>query len=91
MLGTQNKVEAAPAPNQERFSPNLTEVDHAYGSLSHGNVSATFNRQTLDIQHMAALYEDIALPDAFLKDYYSQVVWAVCLAYFFQQIYIHIL
>ncbi|XP_028258908.1 desmoglein-2-like isoform X2 [Parambassis ranga] len=57
---------------QERFSQNLMEVDNAYESFNHGNVSATFNRQTLDIQHMAALYEDIALPEAFLKDYYSQ-------------------
>ncbi|XP_031733579.1 uncharacterized protein LOC116400073 [Anarrhichthys ocellatus] len=52
------------------------ETDNAYGfstkSFNHGNGSASLNRQTSGGQHTTALYEDIALPDAFLHDYYSQ-------------------
>lgn len=61
----------------QETSQSFMEVDKAYGfsgeSFQHGN-SAHFSRQTLGAQHMTALYEDMALPDAFLNDYYSQVL-----------------
>ncbi|XP_044055451.1 uncharacterized protein LOC122877664 isoform X2 [Siniperca chuatsi] len=104
ILGTQKKVEMAPALNFNTIPSKITEthqattiydesvqkfqetgqslmeVDNAYRfsieSFNHGNRSATFSRQTLGVQHMTAMYEDIALPDAFLNDYYSQK--AVC-------------
>ncbi|KAI4828638.1 hypothetical protein KUCAC02_022718 [Chaenocephalus aceratus] len=50
------------------------EVDNNAHRLTrdfgYGYGSATISRNTL--QHTTALYEDIALPDAFLNDYYSQ-------------------
>lgn len=101
-MGTQKKVEAAPAPNfntspskitethqrttvydesVQRFqetNQSMMEVDNAYRfsreSYNHGNISAAFGRQTHGVQHKTALYEDIALPDDFLSDYYSQVL-----------------
>uniref|UniRef100_A0A3B4F8X0 Si:ch73-74h11.1 n=1 Tax=Pundamilia nyererei TaxID=303518 RepID=A0A3B4F8X0_9CICH len=44
-------------------------------SVNLGRGRASFNRKVMGIQHTEALYEDIALPDAFLNDYYSQVLW----------------
>lgn len=62
----------------QETSQHLMEVDNAYrfsrASFNHGNGSDTFSRQTLGIQHMTAVYEDIALSDVFLNDYYSQVL-----------------
>lgn len=62
---------------QFQESQNLMEVDNAYTlsrePLKNGNGSMTFGRQKLGIQHAQDLYEDIALSDAFLNDYYSQV------------------
>lgn len=56
---------------------SLMETDNAYGfamgSFNQGNVSRSLSRQTFGAQHATALYDDIALPDAFLNDYYSQV------------------
>uniref|UniRef100_A0A3Q0QS60 Si:ch73-74h11.1 n=1 Tax=Amphilophus citrinellus TaxID=61819 RepID=A0A3Q0QS60_AMPCI len=43
-------------------------------SVNYGNGPATLSRNRLGVQHTTALYEDITLPDAFLNDYYSQVV-----------------
>lgn len=57
---------------------NLLEVDSAYrfskASLNLGHGRATFSRQKVGIQNTTALY-DIALPDIFLSDYYSQVLY----------------
>lgn len=56
---------------------SLMEVDNAYGFSrgSFNNSSAVYGRPTLGIQRSTtALYEDIALPDAFLNAYYSQVL-----------------
>lgn len=57
----------------------VMEVDNAYTfsreSVNLGKGRASFNRKVMGIQHTEALYEDIALPDAFLNDYYSQVLW----------------
>uniref|UniRef100_A0A668S782 Cadherin domain-containing protein n=1 Tax=Oreochromis aureus TaxID=47969 RepID=A0A668S782_OREAU len=54
----------------------VMEVDNAYTfsreSVNLGNGRASFNRKVLGIQHTKHLYEDMALPDAFLNDYYSQ-------------------
>ncbi len=99
MLGTQNKVEMAPALNfntipskitethhtttsydesVQKFqetSQSLMEVDNTYRfSFNHANGSARFSRGTLGIQQTTSIYEDIALPDDFLNDYYSQVL-----------------
>jgi len=53
----------------------LMEADNTYGlqreSYNHGT---DISRQTHSFHHTNALYEDIALPDAFLGDYYSQVI-----------------
>lgn len=55
------------------------EVNNSYSfarlSYNHGEENATFGAKTLGIQHMAALNEDVALPDVFLNDYYSQVLY----------------
>ncbi|XP_051803252.1 desmoglein-2-like [Acanthochromis polyacanthus] len=60
----------------QETSQNLMEVDDAYmysrESFNYGNDSATFNKQTFGFPHTAPLYEDIALSDSFLDDYYSQ-------------------
>lgn len=60
----------------QKTRQNLLEVDNAYRfsreSFNHGHGSVTFSRQKLGIQNTTTLY-DIALPDAFLSDYYSQV------------------
>lgn len=52
------------------------ETDNAYRfsrkSFNHGNASASFSRKTSGAQCTTALYEDVS--DAFLKDYYSQVL-----------------
>ncbi|TKS74173.1 Desmoglein-2 Cadherin family member 5 HDGC [Collichthys lucidus] len=66
---------------QFQESQNLMEVDNAYKlsrePFKNGNGSRTFGRQKLGIQHTQDLYEDIALSDAFLNDYYSQKVECV--------------
>ncbi|XP_047443775.1 desmoglein-2-like [Mugil cephalus] len=41
-------------------------------SYHHGKDNATFSGKPLVIHHMASLYEDVAFPDVFLNDYYSQ-------------------
>ncbi|TNN68274.1 Desmoglein-2 [Liparis tanakae] len=57
-------------------NPSLMETDNAYGfamgSFNQGNVSSSLSRQTFGAHHATGLYDDIALPDAFLNDYYSQ-------------------
>ncbi|XP_032381194.1 uncharacterized protein LOC116695185 isoform X2 [Etheostoma spectabile] len=62
--------------NFQETSQNFTEVDNLYRfsrkSFNYGNGSAAFGTQTFGVQRTASLYDDIALPDAFLKDYYSQ-------------------
>ncbi|XP_068599697.1 desmoglein-2.1 [Brachionichthys hirsutus] len=54
----------------------LMETDGAYRhsreSFSHGNAAGLVSRKTLGAQHAAAFYDDMALPDSFLNDYYSQ-------------------
>lgn len=62
----------------QETSQSLMEVDNSYrfsrDTFNQGNESALqFSRQRLGVQNTAALYEDIALPDVFLNDYYSQV------------------
>lgn len=56
---------------------DLLEVDNAYRfsseSFNCGHSSATFSRQKPGIKNTTALY-DIALPETFLSDYYSQVL-----------------
>ncbi|KAK2815966.1 hypothetical protein Q5P01_026433 [Channa striata] len=60
----------------QKTNQSVMEVDHPYRfsgeSFNRGDCSATFSRQTLGIQNTRAFYEDIALPYALLKDYYSQ-------------------
>ncbi|XP_034736447.1 uncharacterized protein LOC117949952 isoform X2 [Etheostoma cragini] len=62
--------------NFPETSQNVTEVDNIYRftreSFNYDNGSAAFGTQTFGVQHTASLFDDIALPDAFLKDYYSQ-------------------
>uniref|UniRef100_A0A3P8U4L9 Si:ch73-74h11.1 n=1 Tax=Amphiprion percula TaxID=161767 RepID=A0A3P8U4L9_AMPPE len=55
------------------------------------NPFATFNKQTFGFPHTTPLYEDMALPDSFLNDYYSQVLCWLCMQLFFchQIFYIH--
>lgn len=43
-------------------------------SLRHAN--SLGGTRMLDIQSTTALFEDMALPDAFLKDYYTQVQYS---------------
>uniref|UniRef100_A0A3Q3RUB5 Uncharacterized LOC113128963 n=1 Tax=Mastacembelus armatus TaxID=205130 RepID=A0A3Q3RUB5_9TELE len=53
----------------------LMEVDNAYRfsrESFNSNGGTTFRRQTLGVSKKSALYEDIALHDTFLNDYYSQ-------------------
>lgn len=78
MLMNQKKVETAPGLNITSGMANMTETLHSSDAMlvesAHGfsremfsHTSAMqFNRQGFD-------YEHIALPDAFLNDYYSQV------------------
>lgn len=67
--------------NVQKFqetSQSFMEVDNAYRfsreAFNYGTGSATYNRQILGVQNTTALYEDIALPDVVLSDYYSQVL-----------------
>lgn len=59
----------------QETNQSLTEMDNSYflsrGSFNQG--SAAY-RQT----HVTSLYDDIALPDTFLEEYYSQVL---CLSF----------
>lgn len=68
-------------------SQSLMEVDNAYKfsreSFNHGYGSATFSRHTLGVQSTTALFDDIALSDAFLNDYYSQVLLEFHFIFFF--------
>ncbi|XP_042339770.1 uncharacterized protein LOC121941115 [Plectropomus leopardus] len=59
----------------QKFQENrqsLMEFDNAYGfsRQSFNNNSAGYSRQT--VLRTTALYDEIALPDAFLNEYYSQ-------------------
>ncbi|XP_071342908.1 uncharacterized protein [Trachinotus anak] len=58
---------------------SLMEADNTYRfsmeTFNHGD-AAQFSRQRHGFQNTRVLYEDMALPDAFLNDYYSQK--AVC-------------
>ncbi|TDH08233.1 hypothetical protein EPR50_G00095520 [Perca flavescens] len=62
--------------NFQETSQSFTEVDNIYRfsrELSnYGNGSAAFGRQKCGTQYTTSLFDDIALSDAFLKDYYSQ-------------------
>ncbi|AWP11355.1 Hypothetical protein SMAX5B_016356 [Scophthalmus maximus] len=63
----------------EESSQSLREVNDAYRfsreAFNHGNGKALqFSRKRLGIQNRTVLFEDIALPDTFLDDYYSQKV-----------------
>lgn len=59
------------------------EVDNSYGIsrdsfiLGAGAGGATFNRHSHGVHNgtKASLFEEIALPDFFLDDYYSQVIY----------------
>ena len=63
----------------QETSQSLTEFDNSYflsrGSFNQG--SAAY-RQTHGTQHITALYDEIALPDTFLEQYYTQVL---CLSF----------
>lgn len=61
------------------------QVDNAYGTSKDpyelGSASATFDRYAMDTHGLnktqtiaSSIYEEIALPDIFLDDYYSQVL-----------------
>ncbi|XP_029001648.1 desmoglein-2.1-like [Betta splendens] len=62
-------------PKYQENGHNLLEVDNAYEFsrevVNHSHGTATFGRQRSGIQNTTAMY-DIALPDTFLGDYYSQ-------------------
>lgn len=60
-------------------SPMETDNNHKFsGDLyTHDNDVTTFNTHMSFIEEAGAYYEDIALPDAFLEDYYSQVMLAL--------------
>ena len=62
----------------QKTSQSFMEVDNAYRfsreSFNYGTGSATLSRQILGVQNTTALFEDIALSDTFLNDYYSQVL-----------------
>lgn len=108
MLGTQKKVEMAPALNFNNIPSDITGTHqkttfYVQGSMynfqklketsesvmkfdntsklsrelsNHGYGSVVpFNRQRLGIRNTTVLYEDIALPDAVLHDYYSKVLY----------------
>lgn len=60
----------------QETSEEFLEMDHAYATsrelLNHrGNM---LSRQTLGIQSSSDIFEDIALSDDFLNDYYTQVL-----------------
>lgn len=46
---------------------------HGFSNKSLRQGNALSRTQVLDIQSTTALFEDMALADAFLKDYYTQV------------------
>nr|XP_020443333.1 desmoglein-2-like [Monopterus albus] len=60
----------------QESSHDVMELDNTYRfsgeSFNHGSGGATFSRQTFGTQNTISLYEDMALPYAFLSDYYSQ-------------------
>lgn len=66
---------------ENTLSPMETDNNHKFsGDLyTHDNDVTTFNTHTgmSFIEEAGAYYEDIALPDAFLEDYYSQVMLAL--------------
>ena len=63
---------------------SLTDMDNAFGTASdpfdpqYCN-TASFSRHTMtrSQRHASDMYEEIALPDIFLDDYYSQVLTIV--------------
>lgn len=71
----------------QETSEDFLEVDHAYATsrelLNHrGNV---LSRKTLGIQSSSDIFEDIALSDVFLSNYYTQVLLlSLKYVYFFQ-------
>lgn len=77
----------------QETNQSVTEMENAHflsrGSFNQG--SAAY-RQTHDTRYLTTLYDDIALPDTFLEEYYSQVL---CLSFkqlcpfFHLQKYVH--
>lgn len=56
-------------------SEEFLEVDGAYATTRElFNQGNTLSRQTLGIQSSSDIFEDIALSDHFLSDYYTQVL-----------------
>lgn len=64
--------------NKYQGISQVMEVDNLYqfqrDQLNYGSSSASFMRQSQGFQTTASLYDDIALPDGVLNDYYSQVL-----------------
>uniref|UniRef100_A0A8D0D910 Si:ch73-74h11.1 n=1 Tax=Sander lucioperca TaxID=283035 RepID=A0A8D0D910_SANLU len=60
--------------NIQEISQSFIEVDNIYrfSRDNYGNGGAAFGMQQFGVQHTTSLFDDIALSDAFLKDYYSQ-------------------
>lgn len=57
-----------------KTSQTFTEFDSNYRfSRESSKFGNAFSRRTLGIQSKIDLYKDIALPDAFLNEYYTQV------------------
>lgn len=64
---------------ESTLSPMETDNNHKFsGDLyTQDNDMTAFNTHMSFIEESGAYYEDIALPDAFLEDYYSQVTLAL--------------
>lgn len=59
----------------QETSQTLMEVDNTHWlSQKSLNRGSTFSGQALGVQSQMMLYEDIALSDMFLNDYYTQVL-----------------
>lgn len=92
ILETQQSFYESTQKFQET-NQSVMEVDNAYRcsreSFSYGMSNATFKRERVGSDHTTALYENIALPDAFLSDYYSQVLvlFQLCIQLFLLFIY----
>ncbi len=78
----QNTMYSESVRNFQATSKSMMEANSSYGfsgeSFNHRMSIGTFNRQAFGAQQTAALYDDMALPDAFLEEYYSQVLSCSC-------------
>lgn len=77
--------------NVQENSKSWMEMDNAHmfsrESFNHGVSSGAFSREAFGAQQMTSVYDDIALPDSFLDEYYSQVLCLLLMVFLRSQKY----